>query len=79
MADVLLAACFDHWPIILSWDWSCPPMGKPFHFEHFWMEHRDFKDFVSKWWQDLVPPPWNHYVPLSVETQDPEGKNSHVE
>ena len=57
LADVLSAAGSDHWPIFLSWDWSSSPMGKPFHFEHLWMEHRYFKDLVSQWWQELVPPP----------------------
>ena len=57
MADVLLATGSNHWPISLSWDWSYSPRGKPFHFENFWMEHKDFKDLVSQWWQELVPPP----------------------
>ena len=56
LADVLPATGSDHSPICLSWDWSCSPMGKPFHFKHFWMEHRDFRDLVSQWWQELVPP-----------------------
>ena len=46
--DVLLAAGSDHWPIRLSWDWSCSPMDKPFRFENFWMEKKDFKDLVSQ-------------------------------
>ena len=57
VADVLPVVGSDHWPIRLSWDWSCSPMGKPFCFEKFWMEHKDFKDLVSQWWQELVPPP----------------------
>ena len=35
MANVLPAAGSDHWPISLTWDWSCSPMGKTVHFEHF--------------------------------------------
>ena len=32
-------------------------MGKPFRFEQFWLEHKDFNDLVNQWWQELVPPP----------------------
>ena len=56
MADVLPTACSDHWPISLSWDWTCSTLRKPFRFEQFWMEHKDFKDLVHQWWQELVPP-----------------------
>ena len=45
--DVLPTNGSYHWPINLSWDWSCSPRGKPFHFESFWMEQKDFKDLVS--------------------------------
>ena len=31
-------------------------MRKPFQFEQFWMEHKDFKYLVQQWWQELVPP-----------------------
>ena len=47
MAEVLSAAGSDHWPIYLRWDWSCTKMGKPFRFEQFWMENKDFKDLVQ--------------------------------
>ena len=40
----------DHWPISLSWDWTSSPRGKPFRFESFWMEHKDFKNLVGQWW-----------------------------
>ena len=43
MTEVLPAAIFDHWPIFLRWDWSCTKMGKPFRFEQFWLENKDFK------------------------------------
>ena len=56
MADVLSAACSDHWPISLSWDWTCSTLRKPFRFEQFWIEHKDFKDLVQQWWQELIPP-----------------------
>ena len=46
MTEVLPAARSNHWPIFLRWDWSCSTMGKPFRFEQFWMEHKDFKDLV---------------------------------
>ena len=57
VVNVLPTAGSDHWPIYLSWDWSCSPMGKPFCFEILWMEHKYFKDLVSQWWPELVPPP----------------------
>ena len=71
LADVLPTTGSDHRPISLSWDWSCSPRGEPFHFESLWMEHKDFKDLVSQWWQELVPPR-NHNVSISAETKDPE-------
>ena len=55
MADMLPAAGNDHWPISLSWDWTCSTLRKPFIFEQFWMEHKNFKDIVHQWWQELVP------------------------
>ena len=56
MTEVLPAAGSDHWPICLRWDWTCSTLRKPFIFEQFWMEHKDFKDLVQQWWQELVPP-----------------------
>ena len=79
VADVLPAVGFDHWPVCLTWDWSSSSMGKSFHFEQLWLEHKDFKDLVNKWWQELVPPPKNSYVPFSVETHGPQSQNQHVE
>ena len=55
MSEVLPGTGFDHWPIYLRWDWSCSTLRKPFKFEQFWMEHKDFKDIVQQWWQELVP------------------------
>ena len=57
MAAVLPANGSDHWPISLHWDGTGSPRGKPFRFESFWMEHKDFKDLVGQWWQEFVPPP----------------------
>ena len=57
MAVVLPANGSDHWPISLHWDGTGSPRGKPFRFESFWMEHKDFKDLVGQWWQEFVPPP----------------------
>ena len=56
LAEVLPAAGSDHWPICLRWDWTSSALGKPFRFEQFWMEHKDFKNLAQQWWQDLVPP-----------------------
>ena len=56
MTEVLPAVGSDHWAICLRWDWSCSTMRKPFQFEQFWMEHKDFKDLVQQWWEELVPP-----------------------
>ena len=56
MTKVLPVAGSDHWPICLHWDWTCSTLRKPFRFEQFWIEHKDFKDLVQQWWQDLVPP-----------------------
>ena len=50
MAPVLPANGSDHWPINLHWDGIGSPKGKPFRFESFWMEHKDFKDLVGQWW-----------------------------
>ena len=50
MAVVLPANGSDHWPISLHWDGTGSPRGKPFRFESFWMEHKDFKDLVGQWW-----------------------------
>ena len=47
MTEILPAAGSDHWPICLHWDGSCTKMGKPFQFEQFWMEDKDFKDLVQ--------------------------------
>ena len=46
MIEVLPAAGSDHWPICLRWDWTCSTLRKPFRFEQFWMEHKEFKDLV---------------------------------
>ena len=56
LANVLPATGSDHWPISLSWDWPGSLRGKPFHFEILWMEHKEFKDLLSQWSLELVPP-----------------------
>ncbi|MGA2958905.1 MAG: hypothetical protein ABSF48_24705, partial [Thermodesulfobacteriota bacterium] len=55
-AVVLPAARSDHWSICLQWEWSNASLFKPFRFEQFWLEHKDFKELVSQWWQEIVPP-----------------------
>ena len=53
--QVLPSATSDHWPISLVWDVGGPPIRHPFRFEQFWLEHKDFKDLVGKWWEDMEP------------------------
>ena len=50
-ASVLLDAGSYHWPISINWDWSNAILSKPFRFEQFWLEHKDFRDSVGQWWQ----------------------------
>ena len=49
-ANVLPTTGSDHWLICLQWDWSDHPIRKPFRFEQFWIEHKDFNSMVQKWW-----------------------------
>ena len=57
MANVLPMSGSNHWPIYLNWDWSSTNLRKAFRFEQFWLEHKEFKERVTQWWQELVPPP----------------------
>jgi hypothetical protein len=44
----------DHWPIQLYLDISRTPGRKPFHFEHFWINHPDFQALNLKWWREAT-------------------------
>lgn len=56
VASVLPSVGSDHWPISLQWDWSSEALRKPFRFEKFWLEHKDFKDLVAQWWKEAIIP-----------------------
>ena len=45
--NVILTAGSDHWPVCLSWEGVADQLLKPFHFEKFWLEHKDFKGLVK--------------------------------
>jgi len=55
-ASVLPSAGSDHWPISIQWEWSSDSLRKPFRFEQFWLEHKDFKDLVTHWWKEAAIP-----------------------
>ena len=44
--NVLPAAGSDHLPICLNWDSMNAFLPKPFSFEHFLLDHKDFKGLV---------------------------------
>ena len=48
--SVIPAASSDHWPICLNWDVMNTLLSKPFCFEQFWLEHKEFKGLVEEWW-----------------------------
>ena len=52
-ANVISTAGFDHWPVCLSWEGAADRLPKPFRFEQFWLEHRDFKGMVEQWRQEM--------------------------
>ena len=45
--DVLPATGSNHWPVCLNWDCSSSTLRKPFRFEQFWLEHKEFKDLFA--------------------------------
>ena len=45
-----------HWPVSLIWDDGRPTIRHPFWFEQFWIEHKGFKELISKWWEEMEPP-----------------------
>ena len=45
----------DHWPVSLVWEEGGAPIRNPFLFEQFWFEHKNFKELVEKWWEDMEP------------------------
>ena len=54
--NVIPAGGFDHWPVCLSWEGATDQLLKPFHFEQFCLEHKDFKGLVEQWCQDMDNP-----------------------
>ena len=47
--NVLPVAGSNHWPICLNWDVMNTLLSNTFHFERFWLEHKDFKGLVHQW------------------------------
>ena len=45
--NVIPAAGSDHWLVCLSWEGATDQLPKPFHFEQFWLKHKDFKGLVE--------------------------------
>ena len=45
--NVIPAAGSDHWPVCLSWEGVADQLLKPFRFEQFWLEHKEFKGPVE--------------------------------
>ena len=45
--NMIPAAGSNHWPVCLSWEGVTDRLPKPFRFEQFWIEHRDFKGLVE--------------------------------
>jgi len=69
IASVLPSTGSDHWPISLHWDWSSEPLRKPFRFEKFWLEHKDFKDLVAHWWKETSTPEGTNMYYLQKKLQ----------
>ena len=45
----------EHSPVSLVWEDGYPPIRFPFRFEQFWVEHKNFKELVEKWWEEMEP------------------------
>ena len=45
--NILLAYGFDHWTFSLIVDITNPALLKPFHFEKFWLDNKEFQDIVE--------------------------------
>ena len=56
IAQVFPIVGFDHWLVCLVWDGTGPPIRRPFRFEQFWLEHKDFKSLAHQWWEDMDTP-----------------------
>jgi len=69
LASVLPSVGSDHWPISLQWDWSSEALRKPFRFEQFWLEHKDFKDLVGQWWKEASIPEGTNMFCLQKKLQ----------
>ena len=55
-ANILHAIGSYHWLICLNWDWPNATLSKPFRFNQLWLYHKDFKELVTQWCQEMVPP-----------------------
>ena len=55
-AQVLPSSNSENWPVSLIWDDGRPSIRRPFQFEQFWLDHKFFEDFFSKWWEEMEPP-----------------------
>ena len=45
--NVIHDAGSDQWPVCLNWEVRNSFLPKPFHFEQFWLEHKEFKGLVE--------------------------------
>jgi hypothetical protein len=58
---VLMRDVADHCPLVLKYsssDWG----PKPFRFNNFWLQHRDFKELVSNAWEEVEVSGWMSFV-----------------
>ena len=46
-ANMVPIAGSDHWLVFLRWEGAADWLLKPFRFEKFWLEHKDFKVLVE--------------------------------
>jgi hypothetical protein len=58
---VLMRDVADHCPLVLKY--SSSDLGpKPFRFNNFWLQHRDFKELVSNAWEEVEVSGWMSFV-----------------
>ena len=50
---MLPTAGSDYWLVCLSWDGVVAGLPNPFHFEQFWLKHKEFEGLVEQWWQEM--------------------------